>query len=72
MATKEERDARLDQLGSSVSAWAAQRRKQLQDEAAALKKLLKGRTGSERLNNTTVTTASSLLVDEIDQFLTGE
>lgn len=72
MATQEERNARLDALGSAVTAWATQRRQRLENESASLKKLLKGRTGSERLNNTTVTTATDLLVDEIDQFLTGQ
>lgn len=71
MATQEERNARLDELASAVSSWADQRRSRLEAEAASLKKLLKGRTGSERLNNTTVTTATGLLVDEINQFLAG-
>jgi len=55
-----------------VTAWATERRKQLNDQASFGKRLLKGRTGAERLNNVTVQKASDLLVDELDQFLTGE
>jgi 7,8-dihydro-6-hydroxymethylpterin-pyrophosphokinase len=72
MASKEERDARLDKLEQAVDAWADKRKKRLTKESALLKKILKGRTGSERLNNASVQAASELQVDEISQFLTGE
>ena len=68
----EDRNKRLDQLSTAVTAWATERRKQLNDQASFGKRLLKGRTGAERLNNVTVQKASDLLVDELDQFLTGE
>lgn len=70
--SKKARDGRLDELSGAVKAWATRRRKQLNDQVAFGKRLLRGRTGGDRLNNTTVTEASNLLVDEIDQFLTGE
>ena len=72
MASQEERNARLDKLKTAVNAWADKEEERLNAEAALLKKILKGRTGSERLNNTSVESASDLLVDELDQFLTGE
>lgn len=71
MATKEERDARLDALQTATTEWAKAERKRLKDQVAFGKRLLKGRTGSERLNNASVTTAQELLVDEIDTFLSG-
>jgi len=72
VATEEERNARLNALAVATTEWATAERKRLQDQVAAGKRLLKGRTGSERLNNTSVTTAQELLVDEISQFLSGE
>jgi len=71
VATKEERDARLDAMGTATTEWATAERKRLNEQVAFGKRLLKGRTGSERLNNSSVTTAQELLVDEIDTFLTG-
>lgn len=69
---KAKRDARLDALGKAVDSWADKRIKRLKAESALLKKILKGRTGAERLNNASVEAASALQVDELTQFLTGE
>ena len=69
MASKEERDARLDELATATSEWATKRRTQLQKQVAFGKALLKGRTGAERLNDKSVQTATNLLVDEIGEFL---
>lgn len=71
MATQAERNARLEELSTATTEWAAKRRTYLQNQAAFGKKLLKGRTGSERLNNSSVQSATSLVVDEIEQFLNG-
>lgn len=71
MATQAERNARLDELAAATKAWASKRRTYLKNQVAFAKGLLKGRTGAERLNNTSVKRATDLLVDEIDQFLTG-
>jgi hypothetical protein len=71
MANKAARDARLDALKTATNAWADQRKKELQRESALLKRILKGRTGSERLNNASVEAASDLLITELDDFLTG-
>jgi hypothetical protein len=70
MATQEERNARLDKLKSAAVAWADKEEQRLKKESALLKKILRGRTGSERLNNASVEAASDLLVDELNQFLT--
>ncbi len=72
MATDQEaRNQRLDELQTAVEQWAEKKTKQLNDQVAFSKALLKGRTGSERLNNAVVTSATNLLVDELNDFLTG-
>ena len=71
MPSKADRDARLDTLASAVKDWATKRREYLNNQLSFAKRVLKGRTGQERLNNASVEMASSLLVDEISQFLTG-
>jgi len=71
MATEAERNARLDELVKATKAWASSKTKELKNQSAFAKRVLKGRTGSEGLNNTTVVSASKLLVDEIEAFLAG-
>lgn len=71
MASQAERNARLDDLASAVKVWSSNRQKVLNAQVTFAKRVLKGRTGSERLNNTVVTKATDLLVDELDTFLTG-
>lgn len=71
MATQEERNARLDKLSTATSEWATKRRKYLNDTLKFAKNLLKGRKGTERLNNTSVQAASDLVVDELGKFLAG-
>jgi hypothetical protein len=72
MATKEDRDARLDKLNTAVAAWADKRTAVLQTQVAFSKRLLRGRTGSERLAQASVEAATALTVDQINQFLTGD
>ena len=67
-----DRNARLDQLSAAVNAWADHRTKYLNKQVAFSKRILKGRTGAERLNNATSVAASTLTIDAIEQFLTGE
>ena len=71
MALTEDRNARLDELESAIKEWAAKRRKQLNEQVAFSRRLLRGRTGSERLARASVESASSLTVNEIKKFLTG-
>jgi len=70
-AERDARDARLDGLKTATTEWHTKRRQQLENESALAKKILKGRTGAERLNNASVEAASDLLVDELNTFLTG-
>lgn len=70
-AEREARDARLEGLKTAAEQWHTKRRQQLEGEAALAKKILKGRTGAERLNDASVEAASSLLVDELNNFLVG-
>jgi hypothetical protein len=67
-----ERNARLDALKAATGAWATQQKKRLNDQVALSKRILKGRTGSERLAQASVESVSSLTVDQINDFLTGE
>lgn len=69
MASKEERDARIDALLKATQQWAEKRRKELRGRADVGKKILKGRTGSERLAQNSVQAAANLVVDEIEDFL---
>lgn len=71
MATKAERDARLGQLQADVKKWAKKETERLEYQVALGKRILKGRTGSERLAASQVTAVTSLVVDEVNQFLTG-
>lgn len=72
MATQDERNARLDQLSKATTDWANSQRTYLQNQSALCKRILKGRTGSERLAQAAVNIVSALTVDQINQFLTGE
>lgn len=67
--SKEERNARLDALLEATKTYADRTRERLNNQVAFAKRVLKGRTGSERLNNESVEQATDLVVDEIDQFL---
>lgn len=70
-ASKEERNARLDALGTAISAWATARRNYLNQQVTFSKRVLKGRTGSERLNQASVESATALTVAQINDYLTG-
>lgn len=67
--SKAERDARLNALLVATKTYASKRREQLNNQLAFAKRILKGRTGSERLNNENVAQATELVVDEIDEFV---
>lgn len=69
MATRDERNARLDALVEATQTWAQRRREDLQNRASSCKKILQGRTGSERLAHSSVQAATSLVIQEIDDFL---
>lgn len=71
MAAIDERNKRLDALAEATTTWAEKQTTRLKEKVAAAKKILKGRTGSERLSSATSQAAQDYLVDEIDQFLLG-
>ena len=72
MATKEERDARLDELKAAGIAWADRRKEHLNNQVALGRRILEGRPGSDRLAQSSVTSVSNLTVDQINEFLAGE
>jgi hypothetical protein len=69
MASAVERNKRLDALVAATKQWGEQRTKDLKARVASSKNILKGRTGSERLAQATVSAATDLVVQEIDDFL---
>lgn len=69
---KQQRDARLDALATATREWANRERDYLNGQVTLGKRMLKGRTGSERLAQVSVESVSDLTIDEINQFLTGE
>jgi len=68
----QKRNARLDALLEATEAWAARQTQALNDQVSLSKRILKGRTGSERLAQASVQSVSDLAVDQINDFLTGE
>jgi hypothetical protein len=70
--TTQERNARLDALLTATEEWAARHTQTLKDQVALSKRVLKGRTGSERLAQASVQSVSDLAVSQINDFLTGE
>lgn len=69
MSSVAERNARLDALASAAKAWGERRTTELNLRVETCKKIIRGRTGAERLASSAVTSASDLVVDEIDAFL---
>jgi len=69
MSSVSDRNARLDKLVAATKSWADKQRKVLQNRVASSKAILKGRTGQERLAQSSVQAASALVVDEINSFL---
>ncbi len=71
MATVAERNARLNALHTAVSQYAKAQRKELNRRVDVCKRILRGRTGSERLAQASVQQGTTLVVDQINDFLTG-
>ena len=68
---KEERDLRATKLANATNKWAAEATKNLTNRVKVAKAILKGRTGSERLAGSVVTSASEKAESEIEDFLSG-
>lgn len=71
MSTTAERNVRLDALKVAVTQWADAQRKQLNRRVDVSKRILQGRTGSERLAQSAVQQSITLVTAKIDDFLTG-
>jgi len=65
------RDARLDDMKAAAKAWGEAETTRLKNQVALSKRMLKGRTGSERLVQATTQAVNVLTVDEINAFLSG-
>ena len=70
-ATTVARNKRLDDLKQATSDWADKETQRLTNEATFLKSILQGRTGAGRLTNQNVVDSSKLVVNSINEFLTG-
>ena len=71
MAATVDRASRLKSLAESTKKWAQEERDSYNAVLARCKSLLKGRTGSERLNQSLVAATSDIAQDEINAFLTS-
>ncbi len=71
MTPTEARNARLEALKNATTQWADKQTKYLNDQVTFAKRILRGRTGAERLTSTALTLGKDLVVDEINTFLTG-
>ena len=69
--TREERDANLDALKEAVDEWVAKEKTRIEEEITFLRKVLKGRTGSEVANSTNLAKSLELVNAEIDSFIIG-
>jgi hypothetical protein len=63
------RNQRLDALQTAVQFWADKQTKAINDRVANSKKILQGRTGSERLAQSNVQAAQALVVSSLNDFL---
>lgn len=72
MATQAERDKRLDALKVAVDAWYEKRTEEIKSRVALTKRLLKGRTGGERLVASSNAAATTATIKQINDFLTGD
>ena len=68
--TKTQRDARLDQLNTLVQQWSTQRTQELKQRVTFLTNVLQAR-GEGQLLQATAVAATALVVNSINDFLTG-
>lgn len=72
MATSEaDRNQRLEDLRTAVDTFVIKEQDALKNKVLVLKKILKGRTGAERLAQSSVQAAQPLVVAAINDFLTS-
>ena len=70
MANGPTRDQRLDKLVQLTQSWSSQTQKAYQARVDQLNRMLKGR-GVGAIGESSVSAASQILADEIDNFLIG-
>lgn len=68
----ERRNALLDELRQATDDWATAEEQKVQKEIDFMKSVMRGRTGSERLQRSNTTEARVLVIDDISSFLTGD
>ena len=66
-----EREARLVALEKATKEWALNSRQNLQKRVDLAKAILRGRTGSDRLSRSASSAVADLVVEKLDEFLTG-
>lgn len=71
MATIDERNARLDALNTAVQDYATTQLAELNRRVSVNTTILQGRTGSARLAQSAVQQSVTLVVKNINDFLTG-
>lgn len=69
--TKDERDANLDALKEAAGNWVEKEKTRIGEEISFLRKVLKGRTGSEEASSTNLAKSLDLVSAEIDSFIIG-
>ena len=69
---RQKRDQLLDDLKSAVDDWSQSEQDKINKEVTFVKSVLRGRTGSERLQRSKTTEARVLVIDDINSFLSGE
>ncbi len=72
MATREDRDALLDQLSKDIDKWAEQETKAVEAEISVVKALVDARSTTQKLVANNAISARVRLVDDITTFLAGE
>lgn len=68
--TKDARDKNLSDLEKAVSKWGEVVQTRLENEVSFMRSVLEGRTGSKKAGTVTLDSASKLLQEEIDNFIT--
>lgn len=66
-----DRNARLNALNSATQAWVTQRQSDINARVATSQAILKGRTGSDSLAQSTVSATSNVVANSISDFLSS-
>jgi len=72
MPSVAERNQRLDDLQTATKEWASEARKEIDSRIKAGRRILKGRTGSERLSDQNAQAGIDIVVEQLSDFLQTE